>query len=79
MANPVLHTIELSVNIDGLPVYKSKNTSLWPIQCSIVNTQPLKPFVVALYYSDKKPQDLQFLDEFVEELKDLIYRNWSNY
>ena len=67
-----MQVIELSFNIDGLPVYKSKNTSLWPIQCNVVNFPDMRPFVVALYYATHKPQDLEFLQEFVEELKSLM-------
>ncbi len=67
-----LETIELSVNIDGLPVYKSKNSSLWPIQCIIANLPQSKPFIAALFYSSQKPQNLNFLTEFVEELKELM-------
>lgn len=72
MPNIEQDVIELSVNIDGLPVYKSKNSCLWPIQCSIVNIPTSKPFIVALYYSHHKPQNLDFLKEFVNELKELM-------
>ena len=43
--------IEVSFNIDGLPVYKSRNLSVWPIQGAVTNIVDVacKPFVVALY------------------------------
>ena len=39
------------INIDGLPIYKSKNYSVWPIQAAIVNTNRVfKPFVEAIFW-----------------------------
>ena len=39
--------LELSFNIDGMPVYKSRHTSVWPIQGSITNIlPPIKPFII---------------------------------
>lgn len=64
--------IELKVSIDGLPIFKSKNQSLWPIQCSIASLPQIKPFVVALYFSDHKPHDYDFLEDFINELKHLM-------
>ena len=69
--------IELNVNIDGLPIYKSKNLSLWPIQCSIANILPAKPFIAALHCAPHKPQDLDFLQDFVVELKKLMINGIS--
>jgi hypothetical protein len=36
--------IELSFNIDGVPLFKSSSVQLWPILCSIKH---FEPFVVA--------------------------------
>ena len=72
-----IHTIEISVNIDGLPIYRSKNVSLWPIQCNIVNIKEMTPFVVALYCSTHKPEHLEFRQDFVNELKDLMQNGIS--
>ena len=63
--------LELSFNIDGLPIFKSRNLSVWPIQCSVDNIVSLAnyPFVVALYSGMHKPSDSDFLRDFIEELK----------
>ena len=74
--NIILHTqfvleseIKLLFNIDGLPLFKSSSTQLWPILCSFGECTP---FVVALYCGDNKPNDLEvFLDRFVTELNSL--------
>ncbi|MES9903194.1 MAG: hypothetical protein ABW168_11045 [Sedimenticola sp.] len=64
--------IELSINIDGLPIYKSNNISVWPVQCTVANIKPKDPFVVALYSGKHKPQDCAFLEDFVAELKTIM-------
>ena len=69
--------IKIDVNIDGVPVFKSRNTSFWPILCSIDNSVPYKfnsvtPFIVAIFYGAKKPDVHQFLQLFVAELKRLM-------
>lgn len=57
--NPV---IELLLNIDGLPLYKSSNVQFWPILCklakpsdydAIIGACPV--FLVALFCGSKKP------------------------
>lgn len=63
--------LELSFNIDGLPIFKSRNLSVWPIQCCVDNIVNLSnyPFVVALYSGIHKPSDTDFLKDLIEELK----------
>ncbi|RXN13798.1 hypothetical protein ROHU_009444 [Labeo rohita] len=65
---------EISLNIDGLPIFKSKNLTMWPLQCAVINIDEVKnsPFVVALYSGAKKPDDLEFLRGFMEELQELM-------
>lgn len=64
--------IQLYINIDGLPIYKSSEKSLWPILCSdrIINNV----YVIALYYGEGKPKDAnEFLKMFVDEA--IIFTN----
>lgn len=65
---------EISLNIDGLPIFKSKNLTMWPLQCAVINIDEVKnsPFVVALFSGAKKPNDLEFLRDFMEELQELM-------
>ena len=66
-------SIELSFNIDGLPVYKSRNISVWPVQGCIANITDIsnKVFLVALYCGTHKPVNCEFLDDFIDELNTL--------
>jgi hypothetical protein len=64
--------IELALNIDGLPLFRSSSYSLWPILCSAVNVNPSSVFVVALYGGLAKPANLDFLNDTIEELGKLL-------
>ena len=59
--------IELSFNIDGLPLFKSSSVQLWPI---LADFNGLAIFVVALYCGNSKPTSVsEYLEDFVSELK----------
>ena len=65
-------TLSLGLNVDGLPLFKSSSTSLWPVLCSIVNLRPVTVFPVSLALGPTKPNNLDFLDDIVDDLKDII-------
>ena len=55
--------INLIVNPDGIPVFKSSNIQLWPILCMFGG---FYPFLVAVYSGEKKPNDVNsFLGDFL--------------
>ena len=64
--------INLTINIDGLPLTKSASHSIWPIlvqyDCSSLMNNPKKIFVVGLYYGLSKPSDVsEYFKHFLEE------------
>lgn len=62
-----MNDIHLPLNIDGLPLAKSSNASLWPILVS--NTVHNDVYIVGAYYGYKKPNDSNvFLQPLVNEL-----------
>lgn len=57
--------LKIFINIDGLPIAKSGNASLWPILCS--NSVTKLVYIVA-YYGEAKPANNNiFLQKFVDE------------
>lgn len=61
--------INVSINIDGLPLCKSSTSQFWPILMSIDSKDLTinKPFMVGLYHGFNKPNSLEFLDSFIDE------------
>ena len=56
----------ISFHIDGVSLFKSTNTQLWPILCSL---KEFEPFIVALFCGNSKPDSLDnYLRDFIEEL-----------
>ncbi|CAG7728007.1 unnamed protein product [Allacma fusca] len=66
-------TLILDINIDGLPVSRSSNSQLWPIQAHIINFPSYPPFVIGLYHGLQKPKCANnYLAEFVSECSELL-------
>lgn len=66
--NGEISTINLIINIDGFPVFKSSRTDLWPILGSddIVDS---RPFIIACFCGEGKPINLEkYLKLFIEEI-----------
>ncbi|XP_039307974.1 uncharacterized protein LOC120358295 [Solenopsis invicta] len=58
--------LKVFINIDGLPITKSGNASLWPILCS--NSVTKSVYIVEAYYGEAKPANNNlFLQQFVDE------------
>ena len=65
--------LSLQINIDGIPLFKSSSTSLWPILCSVVNSVHKEPFVIGIFCGKDKPSSAKdFLKEFVDETCELL-------
>lgn len=63
--------IEIVDNIDGLPLYKSTSLSAWPVLAMIKNLHPCLVFCVVLTIGSGKPENLDFLHEYVDEINRL--------
>jgi hypothetical protein len=62
----------LSLNIDGLPLFKSSKTTVWPVLGLICNLKPPKAFPITLTVGTSKPSNLEFLNETIIDLNNLI-------
>lgn len=62
--------IELQISVDGVPLVKSGNQEFWPILCKVdSNPDVYKPFAVAIYFGESKPNDVDlYLERFIEEV-----------
>lgn len=60
--------VKVNINIDGLPLFKSSTSQVYPILCNLIENYDLVN-VIGIYYGDEKPSDAnEFLTDFVEEL-----------
>nr|CAI5827680.1 unnamed protein product [Callosobruchus analis] len=67
--------IKLAVNIDGLPLSNSSNSTFWSVLCAITSIKELKGiiFLVALFHGSVKPKHPNILlNDFVAESIQLI-------
>lgn len=63
-------TINVAINIDGLPLSKSSSSQVYPILCLINNINVLLSNIccVGIYHGYDKPSDFNvFLKDFVDE------------
>ena len=67
-----LDNLILTVNNDGLPIFKSNTMSSWPILVRIDNLRPHKIFPVTVTAGQGKPSSLDYIKEFTDEMKDLM-------
>ena len=70
-----LNAVEISLNVDGLPIFKSTKSSVWPVLCALhLPDQPVSVFPITLTYgtSKSKPTDLDFLSDAVKDIGEIL-------
>ena len=63
------------LNLDGLPVFRSTKTCLWPLLITIRNLVPNVVAPLVLWLGRSKPNNLNFLLESIEGLQSLMEEN----
>lgn len=64
--------INISINIDGLPLTKSSGSQFWPILVKIDELKHLRPFPIGVFHGESKPDNSNiFLQKLTEEMKTL--------
>ena len=66
-----VETLEISLNVDGLPLFKSSKKGVWPILCAL-HLDPVSVFPLSITFGQTKPTSLDFLTENVAELKAVL-------
>ena len=62
--------LELQFIIDGLPLFKSSSTTLWPVLCLVESNETTDPFVVGMFCGRSKPTNVEeFLSALCEKCK----------
>ena len=67
-----IETLHLALNIDGLPLFKSSNISVWPVLCFVTNLKPCRVFPISISVGKSKPSNLDFLQGAIDDLKEAI-------
>lgn len=63
--------IHLDINVDGLPLFDSSRTQLWPILARIVEYE--KIFPIGIFLGKTKPKDLhEYLQAFVSNMTEIL-------
>ena len=65
-------SITLQVNVDGLPLIKSTRDQSWPILARIMHPYKSVVFTIRIFCGKSKPSNLDFLSQFINELKDIL-------
>ena len=61
--------LKIQVSVDELPLFKSSNSQLWPILCSVNSS---KPMIIALFIGETKPKSVaDYLEDFIAEVSEL--------
>ncbi|KAK4881065.1 hypothetical protein RN001_004384 [Aquatica leii] len=64
--------LELSFNIDGLPLFHSNTVQLWPSLGQVKNVK-CPPFAIGIFCGRSKPMPLEtYLEDFIDELNFLL-------
>ena len=70
LTNDFGNVLNIQINIDGLPAFKSSNSSLWPLLGRVVGKNNLctRPFMIGVFYGESKSTDVnEFLKDFCDE------------
>ena len=63
--------LEISLNVDGLPLFQSSKKGVWPVLCQL-HLDPVSVFPLSISFGSTKPDSLDFLRENIDELKEIM-------
>lgn len=66
-------TIQININIDGIPIHKSSKFQFWPILFNIYEMPNIPPMPIGIYIGTTKPLNItEYLSPFVDEYLNLV-------
>lgn len=66
-------TVNININIDGLPLFNNGTGQIWPILFNIHERPDIKPMVIGVFYGKTKPKKVEeYLGPFAEELATIL-------
>lgn len=68
--------LEISLNVDGLPLFKSTGKSFWPVLCT-VHLKPASTFPLTIALTEAKPKSLDFIKVISDELKMILMNGFA--
>ncbi|KAL2102150.1 hypothetical protein ACEWY4_001318 [Coilia grayii] len=71
-----IQLLEVSLNVDGLPLFKSTSKSFWPVLCT-VHLKPPSTFPLVIALTDTKPKSLDFIKETTMDLKNVMMNGFE--
>ena len=66
-----LETLEISLNIDGLPLFQSSKKGVWPVLCQL-HLDPITVFPISISFGNTKPTNLDFLRENIDVINEIL-------
>ena len=66
-------SLTIDINIDGIPLFKSSNGSLWHVLGAIREAPECGVLTFALFFGKQKPTPLdEYLSDFITEMKEML-------
>ena len=64
--------VQVQMNFDGLPLFKSSKQVLWPLLCTFRNLLPIIVFPLIVLCGTSKPTNLEFIKETINQVNSVI-------
>lgn len=66
------NTITLTLNTDGVPIFKSSSFSIWPLLCTVNEINPVErkqnALLLGLWFGKCKPSFFSFMKPFIDDI-----------
>lgn len=68
-----LTSINININLDGIPIYENGTDQFWPILFNIHEMPHISPLIIGIFYGRSKPAKIEeYLSPFVDEAVSIL-------